>query len=271
MNHKAFFSIMTFVLAGFGIGCGAEFEGGADEEAVDSTQQAVASDAMRLIFKVGSTGKPSSGRLVARFIRANGTFVEATIGQNQSWAAGSTKTVSTFMSNPEAVRSVQIWYDNGGSWQLSSIQADEMAAGSPTTPRYFLQVPAWTIAPALAPAIVLNLADVLIHEPATDPNDEHEDFFVSYLTWNGGHYCAQVRDNGFIHAPRLAAGCDWANKFTGSYIDYQTWNGDTWRATVNTGTKQFTHQKHPSGPSPHSSANLRYHNLDGSDWEMILK
>lgn len=266
---------MTFVLAGFGTGCGAEFEGAGDEEAVDSTQQAVVSDAMRLIFKVGSVGKPSAGRLVARFVRANGTWTETTIGEGQSWAANSTKTVSTFMSSPETVRSVQIWYSIGGSWRLNSIQADEMAAGSPTTPRYFLSVspPGWPVAVAGDPVIVLKLADVLIHTPAAPPNDGHEDFFVSYLTWSGGHYCAQVRDNAFIHAPRLAAGCDWEHKFTSNYIDYQTWNGDDWRATVNTSTKQFTHQRHdpPNGPPSHSSANLRYHNLDGLDWEMVIK
>ena len=265
--------MMTFVLAGFGAGCGADFKEAGDEEAVDSAQQALASDAMRLIFKVGSVGKPSGGQLVLKFVRNDGTFTDRTIGSGQSWPANSTQTFSTFMSNPEAVRLVRIWYQNAGNWELSSIQADEMAAGTPTTPRYFLHVPGWRVAPRLDPIIVLNLADVLIHAPATDPNDTHEDFFVSYLTWNGGHFCAQVRDNAFIHAPRLATGCDWEHKFTGSYIDYQTWNGDDWRAHVNTATKQFTHQRHdpPGGPPPHSSANLRYHNLDGSDFEMVIK
>ena len=272
MNSQAFFSVMSFVLAGFGTGCvAADLDGGGDEGAVDSTQQALVADRVRLTFNVGSIGKPSNGQLVVHLVRNDGTWREHTFGAGQSWPANSTQSASLIESTPGLVRNIQIWYQNGSSWRLRGIHVDDMAGSTVLTPRFFLPMDR-SISAQLGPIFLLKLPDVLTHAPSTNLNNKHEDFYVSYRTWNGGHYCAQVRDNQFFHAPRLSTGCDWANGHHESYMDYLHWNGtDRWRATVNTSTKLFTHQRHPSGPPAHSSANLQYDNVNGTDWEMRIK
>jgi uncharacterized protein DUF4751 len=51
---------------------------------------------------------------------------------------------------------------------------------------------------------------------------------INYISWDGGRWAAQLKGNGFLHAPNG----DWSKAHSDSIINYISWDGARWTARV---------------------------------------
>jgi len=104
-----------------------------------------------------------------------------------------------------------------------------------------------------------------IHAPNGDFSLAHTDPFMTYTSWGGSSWCAELYGNTFRHAPWGGSGCNWSQAHTDSIINYLTWNGDEWTATVSNNV--FRHVKRATGAA-HEDVVLDYRHPGGSTWRM---
>lgn len=277
MNNKLSSILMTAALAVFGTACGAEYDEMEGEGAVDSIEQPIVLPTTGLRFNItlGDNGLASGGQAYAEVRYVDAAPVWYPLNNGAAWPADSTQTVGIALNHPEDVYDVFIRYGKGqvgdhtDTWKIKGLQIHDVRNGALSTQRFQL---GWDI--YLSPQATfayLPIPNVLLRAPSNDLGNQQEFFSLSYETWNGAKACMSIKDNEFLKAP-LGQGCKWREAVEVPYIDYLSWDGYIWRATVNTTTMMFTHQRQ-NGPAPiappHSSTNLRYKSLNL--FEMVIK
>ena len=92
----------------------------------------------------------------------------------------------------------------------------------------------------------------------------HTDTRIDYITWNGSHWSAQLRDNWFQHT-NLGTSVQHYDLI----ISYVTWDGTKWMAELQPNGRTFRHRSETN--EERTSNILNYKTLDGTNWTMEIE
>ena len=215
---------------------------------------------MVFTFKTGADDLQGGSHNAALTLkRSDGTILKAipNINASDRWVGNSVESFAVALTNPNEVATVELralfddrWLLNG--WSMRNI--DYSVQSTPRATRDF--VPASHFGNGGVKVSSLTLPAVLLHAKDGDFATAHQDSFALYKTWGGqATYCVEIRGNKFLHAPYTTV-CDWKNAHEDTIINYRSWDGFDWTATLN--GKTFTHKKRNSAEPPRVSNVLSY-------------
>jgi hypothetical protein len=195
------------------------------------------------------------------------------INSSDRWVEDSEESYAVALSNPNDVATVEFrtlfndrWLSTGNIYR----NINNFVLSTPRSTRIFDPAVHYGLGLGGIPVTYLTLPRTIVRALDANFDNSKDDSQIIYRTWGGAHYCAEIRNNTFYHAPYTNNICVWKNGHEDNGINYLSWNGlgDEWNAKLN--GKTFTHTIRNGSRPPHTDIGLNYMR-NSEKWQFRMK